>query len=165
MFGTDPKEWFLLSEQLAKKDLIRETYFTLDLVKMKQIEKNINQIDEKTKQKIEEAKSSSSGAGAFASGMSGDLKTASQPNDFEPEPEFADKASLEEIFASHFKTVRVKLVITEINNNEAHKKLRNFVSPIMYQIPGLKKEFGIFHVRYFFFLTSAKIYCKCIYFS
>lgn len=126
--------------------MIKESYFALDILKLKQVEKNIAAIDQKTTQQIEEFKSKES-TSAFQSGLvSNNAKMMSQNTDeYEPEPDINDKASIEDIFAANFKTLRIKLIITELSNNDANKKLRNFVSPIMYQVPALRREFGIFH--------------------
>ena len=64
----------------------------------------------------------------------------------EYEPTFnTQKLRFEDYFNGNITTLKVNLVITEINHTESGKQLRQLVSPIMNQIPALRKGFGLFH--------------------
>ena len=67
-------------------------------------------------------------------------------DEYEDEPIInSQKLQVEDYFNGNITNLKIKLVITEINQTGSGKKLRQLVSPIMNQIPALRKDFGLFH--------------------
>lgn len=121
-FGTNQHEWVFLANSLAKSQSLKDYYLTLD-------QEQLDKIMEKLPQEAEEDKGFD-----LVEGANNDA--------------FNSLEALEKIQggnSSRKPKIRVKLVITEISSSTGSRTLRSLLSPLMYSIPQLRREFGIFH--------------------
>lgn len=120
-FGTNQHEWVFLANSLAKSQSLKDYYLALD-------QEQLDKIMEKLPAEVEEDKGFDliDSSNSENNSLEGLEKMQGGPSSRKPK-------------------VRVKLVITEISSGAGSRTLRSLLSPLMYSIPQLRREFGIFH--------------------